>query len=432
MANSAPIEVWHKILKYAIAVPLFFEPDPITVYGVGMFSEYHFEAGYWESERRRNILRRVCQSWNAFLKPYDHRYVCLSDIYDGLIRTDAISMAIRLNINPDVHSHPDIQGLFSGMSALLRSYIAPDGIRRHLINEWKLEILDGASVMDPAILAKWLEDLPHLRAVTQPTYAHGDKVMPRGAGLRLLYTEPTWTSASTEPFAFQHLTTLLLAAVPLTLSFKTWRLPSLRHLSIKVFGPRRYIRNPFDSVDADAFTEKMLEIVRHLGKNLITLHYQGLVKSCPIPDLWSHIPHVERIQFPYWKGTIIPTGHCVRIVTIPIALLAGFISSKGVAPSPSILEHLPHPAQFPAHNFIIKMNLPWFVALMKRPVLNETPLVETALWLQQYYESIGAKLIDSDEVTLDRYLVFLIQYFWKDHRGQFSSKHTRYAHIFPF
>ena len=422
MVDKAPIEIWHKILKYVIAVPLFFEPDPINIYGLEMISQYSFEAEYWESERRRNILRRVCQSWNAFLKPYDHRYAGLLDVYGGLVRMDAIPMAIRLNVKSDRFA-PDKR-----MKRALQSFLESDNMDRLLVQEWRTEILDGDfSIHNSPVLVKWLGKLPHLRGVSRLAYSEPWNYIPQEAALRFLLVGPHLERLE-GAIAFQHLTTLRLVSVVTTGFLENWQLPSLQHLSIDMF-PKTYRESP---ESANAFAEKILEIVRHLGKNLITLHYRGLIKTCPIPDIWPHIPHVERIQLPYWEGTTIPVDHPVRIVTIPLERLIYFIPNvgyegdKGFAPLRSILKYLPHSTQFPAPNLIIRMDVPWFVALTLKPPVLSVYNTGDVIWLQQYCEGTGAEFTDSDGITFQRYLVFLIQYFWRDHRAQFSPEHNRY------
>ena len=327
--------------------------------------------------------------------------------------------------HPYIFSDASVPGHFNGVLALLESHVAPDGKLRHLFKEWRMEILNGLPILNLAILARWLEDTPHLRAKLQSTRVPGGQVIPKAADLRLLCTVPNWDGVSTKPFALQHLTTLLLVAVPWMASFTTWHLPSLRHLSITTFGSRKHLNHCLDPIDPDASAEKMLEIVRHLGKNLTTLHYQGPIEACPMPSTWPNIPHVERIQMPYWRGIIITADHRVRIVTIPIVPLSMFIQPKEITPQSSVVEYLPYPTQIPARNLIIKMNIPWFIALTRTSS-------KIATWLRQYYEGSGAKFTDSDGITFQRYLVFLIQYFWEDLRGQSNPKHRRYNEIFSF
>jgi hypothetical protein len=192
MVDTAPIEVWEKILKYAISVPIFFDLDPIKNYGLECAALYRSEADYWQSERDRNAFRRVCRSWDMFLQRYEHRYVRLSDIYNGRIPMKAAQMAIRFNIDPDLNEEADIQGLFSRMSRLLRSLITPPGpyVKTASVSQWKMEILEGLTVMDTTLYANWIENSPRLRAVLDPIPKYLPQIEPKAPGVQFLYKGP--------------------------------------------------------------------------------------------------------------------------------------------------------------------------------------------------------------------------------------------------
>ena len=233
--------------------------------------------------------------------------------------------------------------------------------------------------------------------------------IPKEANLRFLW-EDLFLEKFGGPIAFQHLTTLHLLSIATERSLEGQHLPSLRYLSIDVFlGTRK-----------EAY-EKILEVARHLGKNLVTLHYRYLL-NCPIPDIWPHIQQVERIQLPYWEGTIIPVDHPVRIVTVCLEQLLGSIRGIGdehgddsdeFAPRRLVLKYVPHQTQFPVRDLIIKMDVPWFIALMLKLPASSVYSTGDVIWLPQYCEDTGAKFTDSGGITFQRYLVFLIQYFGK-------------------
>ena len=98
MSSRASVEIWHIILKYSISVALFFDTDPLETYGVEVIPRYFYEDEYWESERSRNSLRRVCRAWNEFLKDYDYRFVRLLDVIDGHVPVGSFSKAIRVDV----------------------------------------------------------------------------------------------------------------------------------------------------------------------------------------------------------------------------------------------------------------------------------------------------------------------------------------------
>ncbi|KIM24531.1 hypothetical protein M408DRAFT_58705, partial [Serendipita vermifera MAFF 305830] len=86
-------EIWQSILKYAISVPLFFDIEPMKARGI---DQYLSQYPYWQAERIRNTLRRVCHAWNAFLEPYDHRFIRMDDVLHKLVPLSAIPSAIRI------------------------------------------------------------------------------------------------------------------------------------------------------------------------------------------------------------------------------------------------------------------------------------------------------------------------------------------------
>ncbi|PVG00653.1 hypothetical protein CPB86DRAFT_664198, partial [Serendipita vermifera] len=98
MTPQAPIEIWHKILKYAISVPLFFDPNPSEVYGIDSITDYYYEFSYWESERIRCSLRTVCKGWDSFLARFAHRYVKMTDVYHNRIPDSVLPLAIRIDL----------------------------------------------------------------------------------------------------------------------------------------------------------------------------------------------------------------------------------------------------------------------------------------------------------------------------------------------
>jgi hypothetical protein len=130
------VEIWQTILRYAISVPVFFEANPVQACGYQQFiNSYNNPRVYWRAERCRNALRRVCASWNAYLKRYDHRYVNFMDVKYGWVPVFAISQAIRIEIS-------DISELSSGYRrypGLKSDILLPEG-------PWLLEILEGNTI----------------------------------------------------------------------------------------------------------------------------------------------------------------------------------------------------------------------------------------------------------------------------------------------
>ncbi|CCA72227.1 hypothetical protein PIIN_06161 [Serendipita indica DSM 11827] len=91
-----PVELWEQILENAIHVPVFLDSNPITIQTAPKYPRLFNERAYWESERVRNALRRVCASWNAFLSAFDHRYIHMADVIHGIVPVQALQRAIRI------------------------------------------------------------------------------------------------------------------------------------------------------------------------------------------------------------------------------------------------------------------------------------------------------------------------------------------------
>jgi hypothetical protein len=73
-SHRAPVEIWSRILAFAISAPLLPSDDDSLISNLYLL-QYDCEtiASYWESERFRLSCRFVCQSWKRALDAYSHR-----------------------------------------------------------------------------------------------------------------------------------------------------------------------------------------------------------------------------------------------------------------------------------------------------------------------------------------------------------------------
>ena len=79
------------------------------------------------------------------------------------------------------------------------------------------------------------------------------------------------------------------------------------------------------------------------------------------------------------------------------------------------------------------MDITWFVALMQTTIgFFSTPLVKSAIWLARYYEDSGIKFTDSEGVTLNNHLFFLISVVWKGRRAKRVRKMKTYTAVLTF
>ena len=98
--TRVPVEIWWRILKFAISIPLFLDSGSIEPFDADgdTIHQYYWELPYWSTERHRNSFRRVCTSWNEYLRPFNHRYIRFTDIIHGTVPMNAFPRAIRLYV----------------------------------------------------------------------------------------------------------------------------------------------------------------------------------------------------------------------------------------------------------------------------------------------------------------------------------------------
>ncbi|CCA77164.1 hypothetical protein PIIN_11146 [Serendipita indica DSM 11827] len=58
MGPRVPVEIWQKILRHAMHIPVFFDIDPIETYCIQAMPYFGDEEPYWETERVKNVLKR--------------------------------------------------------------------------------------------------------------------------------------------------------------------------------------------------------------------------------------------------------------------------------------------------------------------------------------------------------------------------------------
>ncbi|PVF93998.1 hypothetical protein CPB86DRAFT_714169, partial [Serendipita vermifera] len=95
-----PSELWQMILTHSISVPVFFDADVVENISPWYIDdptvEWNNEKPYWTAERNRSSMRRVCRSWNDYLRQYDHRYVRMIDIAHGIVPAHHLKSAVRV------------------------------------------------------------------------------------------------------------------------------------------------------------------------------------------------------------------------------------------------------------------------------------------------------------------------------------------------
>lgn len=124
-----PVELWYQILEENISLRTFLDPARLPEVEDPHFNNHDYiratvplslgrssnrkttraelrskerrcqnEGTYWEMERQRNALRRVCKSWDQFLRLFSHRFVRIQDVFHGQVPIASLCKAIRISL----------------------------------------------------------------------------------------------------------------------------------------------------------------------------------------------------------------------------------------------------------------------------------------------------------------------------------------------
>lgn len=361
--DRTPIEVWESILRYTISVPVFFENDPLNSYSLGDFLRlYGDETQYWESERHRNILRRVCSSWNIYLQQFSHRYVNIEDVIKGHISSFALCGALRLKIKRRrTHAITNII----------------DRATLHRPQEWAVQILEGRH----GNIYNWLlngQVFSNIKVVID----YGGPSLPFSVKYSPTFLRIAREAEQNSPHAitFSRLTTLSLRYLPSLKILHNWEFPSLRHLNILMLS-----MDPAELVDALKVT----------GKGLKTLLDVSVPSDNKFPaEIWNLCPHLEVLQTSFiWEpGSTIPKT--LRLLRIPLSDL--WINAT--------FDRLPVPALMAADVTTVGLDWRWSDAIWEYPLS-----VEYLCFAMEH----GLTLVDEEEVPFDIFLVHILSFFWK-------------------
>jgi hypothetical protein len=437
MAPHAPVEVWEKILKYSISVPLFFESDPAASYGVECLPRYYDEVGYWRSERIRNRLKRVCRSWESFLRFYDHRYVCLTDILHQRIPVTVVPLAVRLNIETDYecscwgHCERQVNRSEGMISVLKEAATVGWDESKGQYPMWRTEILDGQLPDEQADFELLIRKVPKLRAAVHCEASTFARLRDYPKTLQFLSIPGSWLLYPLTPtpgLILPHLTTLNLPLDSMEAPCTDWSLPSLRHLSIRYHGPPNW--------------RDILDLSRRLGTNLLTFYLYVrtimLQETEPPKELWDTIQCVERIEMPFWGSVSPPTSHPARYARISMDTLGEAMESR----EDKVVNIVPWLPKWwlPSSNSVgeersrtfhgimtVQMDMSWLWYLTDDTASPKS----LPLWIAEFYRTRGIRFIDNGGVTLFEYVLFMIKCYWK---GGLANRRCRafYRDIFRF
>ncbi|PVG00652.1 hypothetical protein CPB86DRAFT_871728 [Serendipita vermifera] len=417
MASRTPVELWNKILKYAISVPLFFDPNPAETCGIDNFRNYYQEYTYWESERIRHSLRTVCKPWNSFLRRFNHRYVRLVDILHERIPNSALALAIRLNLEPDplctcskfCRDHVKIVGqsvVFNSVGDKLvecfKKAVTSIDNTYGITRTWNLEILDGQLTREGDEFLFLKGKAPLLAAIVRKAGCNLSTLGSLSESLLTLTTDGVWGLSeltTTDVLRLSNLTTLSLCLVSMNFPIQELALPSLKHLSIE-YG------DDLESQDPETSLMKILEI---LGQNLETMYFHAGCRFRPVPEeLWSLCPRLIRIQIPYQWTEMPPNAHPLRIFRIMMDEWDATSTPQG------ILSFLPTPSNLALNNalpssFLVRLNQPWSKILFR----SYNPTLRATFVIYDYYSSYGIVLEDYQGISLHFFIIYVLVNYWR-------------------
>lgn len=278
-----PAELWQIILEEAIYVPIYFNLNPETTYR----STYHplcfSQQHYWASERLRNTLRRVCRSWDAFLKRYNHRYVDTADIILGLVPVTALPSAFRIRLSDAFTMTPVIRRLSLDGYDLTPKMI--DSTEDGIPTTWNLRILEFSSLPPDNEFLLEQNRVYNLQSIICAP-------MSFLKSLSDLQVQPTvvWNFADDFPNGPSALSNSFLSKInTLYLELDTeWlptNLPALRYLHVDL---------------ADLSVERLVEWLEIIGKQLQEFYCSGRRRESELPrSIWELCPSMKIHKAPW-------------------------------------------------------------------------------------------------------------------------------------
>lgn len=294
-SEHTPAEIWHYTLQFSIFVPIFFSIDPAS-HGIDTLHKYGDDSLYWETERARNALRRVCRSWDAFLNRFARRLVRLVDVEHGHVPISALRNAIRIQTlachcrKPRVDLHQPWPTL---------DYIRKDGTPE----PWKLQILFGFWEDNTAHPKLFLvhHRLKHLR-VFHRTWSHSG------------YPSQAYNSTNQNDQPITVLSVLGSTSIAYdTTKLTTWRLHLRRGIGNE--WSLSHLRHLWVHSLDDQVMESLLPIV---GPQLLSFScFESRVWK-QLLNIWELCPNITTLCIPRGLHLLIPpsSGHPIKTLGV--------------------------------------------------------------------------------------------------------------------
>lgn len=295
-SNSLPVELWCQILQESISAPSLLNPYHLSeatnpLLGYSSSCSWQPEQSYWSTERHRNILRRVCKSWDAYLCRFNHRFVRASDVYHRHVPKEALLNATRIEQVPCKSTDCPMCTL-EGDEQQLLALIARLGQSSVEIIKWhtyevSCEIL--------ALLWKMSSMLPSLKVImTGSAYSSAvDIIWP---GVITVYPKLSSIMFSTDMalsdwpiISAPNLTMLdfFHPSRPFMIPLEKFHLPSLRHLRFSSHASQ-----------IGEQSNRLIPLLKAVGRNLLSLQVgtgTGSWEALP-PEVWELCPLLERLD----------------------------------------------------------------------------------------------------------------------------------------
>lgn len=302
-SSSISVEIWQTILRYAIGVADFLDPDSfegaVAQHLIGdITSSKNDEATYWYSENTRNILQRVSISWNTYLRPFEHRFVRMLDVWHRDVDSEKLKKAIRVS--------------FSRYNCRCRVYCSPlmsqpNGPVSFRSFCWTtLDELEnmGMLIADMMQEEHWVEDLTpclrhfyNVRTFIGPSCTYSgnlSRLLSKLPDVRHFYGKGYWgTREHSKPskLVSENVVTLSLhSRKGANYRAVTWDLPRLRYLRLK---------DDSDEPLLDFIINAVMPLLQGIGSQLRALYIyhriEGPQRDMP-KELWDLSPLLETLR----------------------------------------------------------------------------------------------------------------------------------------
>ncbi|CAG7852916.1 SubName: Full=Uncharacterized protein {ECO:0000313/EMBL:CCA75512.1} [Serendipita indica DSM 11827] len=397
-----PAELWQNILERAIFVPKFFDTDPMETYGPIYDLLRSDRLEYWASERLRNRLRRVCQDWNVFLKRFDHRFVDIADVINGVIPTEALPSALRIYLSVGrCKDEPHSPTPSSMCLCRLLNYDPilkiPNNGANATLTPWKLRIIEFSPVRSTISDFLWERyRISNLKSIIYPTPSSL-------ISASNLQAQPTviWSSMVDLPETVARSTTFfsMLTTLRLTLDAKTCplplHLPSLRYLFVSLPFPGRVAR--------------LVAWLKVIGYQLTALFCEGDLSERFSQRIWEVCPSIEVLQLSssvFWTPP--PRGHPIHTLQLEpqqdnlrkrVCDECGRIHAVILQLSASMGEY----AASGIHT--IACSGPWPTARASSGWMGYTGYIGNLFCLKRQAQRHGIRFVDRDWISFEDYVV---------------------------